>query len=296
MLVQAARISAGTNSCSSRNARDSSPNDSIVSAGRCANGRAPPTVCMRAMKRPRCSSVARCSSSGARPPCRAKIDEAEIAETMQRAPVDGDRRHGGNLVRVELRDRARALRGSASSLQRAGSIELRDDRRRVVAPDLVDAVLVAVERDHPAIAADADAVERVEHAIGGESCVGRGGRVHSRCKPIATCCDSTWLLHVPRGESSREALAATLADAKRSIDLLLFIPSRRRIPSLMQIPAATERIARQWDDDIVPRLVDYIRIPAKSPHFDPEWEAQRPYRAGDPARGGVGARAADCAA
>jgi acetylornithine deacetylase/succinyl-diaminopimelate desuccinylase-like protein len=36
---------------------------------------------------------------------------------------------------------------------------------------------------------------------------------------------------------------------------------------------AFDRIARQWDDDIVPRLVDYIRIPAKSPHFDPAWEA-----------------------
>lgn len=35
---------------------------------------------------------------------------------------------------------------------------------------------------------------------------------------------------------------------------------------------ATDRIYRQWDDDIVPRLVDYIRIPSKSPHFDPEWE------------------------
>ena len=31
------------------------------------------------------------------------------------------------------------------------------------------------------------------------------------------------------------------------------------------------RIERQWDEDIVPQLVDYIRIPAKSPHFDPEW-------------------------
>ena len=31
------------------------------------------------------------------------------------------------------------------------------------------------------------------------------------------------------------------------------------------------RIARQWDDDIVPQLIDYIRLPAKSPHFDPEW-------------------------
>ena len=36
---------------------------------------------------------------------------------------------------------------------------------------------------------------------------------------------------------------------------------------------ATDRIYRQWDDEIVPRLVDYIRIPAKSPHFDPSWEA-----------------------
>src|SRR5438477_2804709 len=36
--------------------------------------------------------------------------------------------------------------------------------------------------------------------------------------------------------------------------------------------ALRDRIARQWDDDIVPRLVEYIRIPAKSPHFDPQWE------------------------
>src|SRR5205823_11360281 len=35
---------------------------------------------------------------------------------------------------------------------------------------------------------------------------------------------------------------------------------------------AADRIARQWDDEIVPRLADYIRIPAKSPHFDPAWE------------------------
>jgi acetylornithine deacetylase/succinyl-diaminopimelate desuccinylase-like protein len=34
---------------------------------------------------------------------------------------------------------------------------------------------------------------------------------------------------------------------------------------------ATDRIYRQWDDEIVPRLIEYIRIPAKSPHFDPSW-------------------------
>ncbi|MGH8803012.1 MAG: M20/M25/M40 family metallo-hydrolase, partial [Casimicrobiaceae bacterium] len=36
--------------------------------------------------------------------------------------------------------------------------------------------------------------------------------------------------------------------------------------------AFAERIATQWDSDIVPRLVEYVRIPAKSPHFDPAWE------------------------
>ena len=32
-------------------------------------------------------------------------------------------------------------------------------------------------------------------------------------------------------------------------------------------------IATQWDEEIVPQLIDYIRIPAKSPHFDPQWAA-----------------------
>ena len=27
-----------------------------------------------------------------------------------------------------------------------------------------------------------------------------------------------------------------------------------------------------WDDTIVPTLTEYIRIPNKSPHFDPDWE------------------------
>jgi acetylornithine deacetylase/succinyl-diaminopimelate desuccinylase-like protein len=39
------------------------------------------------------------------------------------------------------------------------------------------------------------------------------------------------------------------------------------------MPDIAGRIARQWDDDIVPRLVEYVSIPAKSPHFDPQWEA-----------------------
>jgi acetylornithine deacetylase/succinyl-diaminopimelate desuccinylase-like protein len=37
--------------------------------------------------------------------------------------------------------------------------------------------------------------------------------------------------------------------------------------------AAPDRIAEFWDDAIVPALVEYIRIPAKSPHFDRDWRA-----------------------
>ena len=37
--------------------------------------------------------------------------------------------------------------------------------------------------------------------------------------------------------------------------------------------SVANRITQQWDEDIVPQLVEYIRIPAKSPHFDAEWRA-----------------------
>jgi len=37
--------------------------------------------------------------------------------------------------------------------------------------------------------------------------------------------------------------------------------------------ASTELIERVWDEEIVPVLHDYIRIPNKSPMFDAEWEA-----------------------
>jgi acetylornithine deacetylase/succinyl-diaminopimelate desuccinylase-like protein len=32
-------------------------------------------------------------------------------------------------------------------------------------------------------------------------------------------------------------------------------------------------ISTQWDDEIVPELTSYVRIPAKSPHFDANWES-----------------------
>jgi acetylornithine deacetylase/succinyl-diaminopimelate desuccinylase-like protein len=39
----------------------------------------------------------------------------------------------------------------------------------------------------------------------------------------------------------------------------------------MNSQALSAFIAEKWDQDITPRLVEYIRIPCKSPHFDPQW-------------------------
>lgn len=41
----------------------------------------------------------------------------------------------------------------------------------------------------------------------------------------------------------------------------------------MDSTTARAFIDRLWDDEIVPSLVDYIRIPNKSPAFDPDWQA-----------------------
>lgn len=40
---------------------------------------------------------------------------------------------------------------------------------------------------------------------------------------------------------------------------------------VLDAAAAQARINAQWDGDILQQLTDYIRIPAKSPAFDPDW-------------------------
>ena len=40
----------------------------------------------------------------------------------------------------------------------------------------------------------------------------------------------------------------------------------------MNHQAAQKFIDEKWMDEIVPELVEYIKIPNKSPHFDPDWE------------------------
>jgi acetylornithine deacetylase/succinyl-diaminopimelate desuccinylase-like protein len=47
-----------------------------------------------------------------------------------------------------------------------------------------------------------------------------------------------------------------------------------RVPhGLLDPVQSLEQVSRSWDDSIVSQLKDYIRIPAKSPMFDPDWAA-----------------------
>jgi acetylornithine deacetylase/succinyl-diaminopimelate desuccinylase-like protein len=41
----------------------------------------------------------------------------------------------------------------------------------------------------------------------------------------------------------------------------------------MNLKKLSEHIARSWETSIVERLVEYVRIPNKSPLFDPEWQS-----------------------
>jgi len=41
----------------------------------------------------------------------------------------------------------------------------------------------------------------------------------------------------------------------------------------MDLKAVQSFVDEKWNDEIVPELVEYIKIPNKSPHFDPDWEA-----------------------
>ena len=45
-----------------------------------------------------------------------------------------------------------------------------------------------------------------------------------------------------------------------------------RLPSAaLDAALALDRVSRAWDEDILQQLTDYIRIPAKSPGFAPDW-------------------------
>ena len=119
-------------------------------------------------ERVRCIEL-RCAAASAR------IDsDTKAAKRVQRRTFEHQRRDDRNLAGVKLGDELMLLRDLRIA-PASRTIELRDDRRLVLAPHLVDAVLVTVEREQAAVAADADGVERVEDEVGGQDGIGVSG-------------------------------------------------------------------------------------------------------------------------
>jgi hypothetical protein len=42
---------------------------------------------------------------------------------------------------------------------------------------------------------------------------------------------------------------------------------------MIDIARTREFVNQRWGDEIIPALIEYIRIPNKSPSFDPDWSA-----------------------
>jgi hypothetical protein len=102
--------------------------------------------------------------------------EAEPGVLVERAADENERRDDRDLALGELGDE-RVLFVDLCVGPARRPVELRHDRRAFFQEDLVDAVLVAVERDHAPVAAQADGLERVEDDVGSESGVGMRPRL-----------------------------------------------------------------------------------------------------------------------
>ncbi len=161
-------------------------------SARCANGLRAPTACRRPMKRPIHSQRVGSSSSGARPAHARRDGEAMDAGVGREARQGrtGQRRrvaHGSRRRRRCERQRRGDRDLGGGQFGREGvlfedlrvapaprPVELGDDDAAVFQKDLEDAVLVRVELDQAAVAAQADAVEGVEHHAGGQVRIGSG--------------------------------------------------------------------------------------------------------------------------
>jgi acetylornithine deacetylase/succinyl-diaminopimelate desuccinylase-like protein len=72
---------------------------------------------------------------------------------------------------------------------------------------------------------------------------------------------------VDEASRQRSAVDRGRADAEHRGDALL------RMAATMDDARLGKFVGRMWDDEIVPTLIDYVRIPNKSPSFDPDWVA-----------------------
>ena len=54
-------------------------------------------------------------------------------------------------------------------------------------------------------------------------------------------------------------------------------PAKTTTPSVIPTPLVDQAkaeafVERVWDEEILPTITEYIRIPNKSPHFDKDWQ------------------------
>ncbi len=112
----------------------------------------------------------------------------------QRLAVAHERRDHWNFTCGEL-EREGVLLGDLVVAPATRSVELGDDARAVVQTDLIDAVLIAVQREQPSINRPARLLERVEHAVGRER-RSRGAPLGHR--PILRCARAACARLAPR--------------------------------------------------------------------------------------------------
>ena len=48
--------------------------------------------------------------------------------------------------------------------------------------------------------------------------------------------------------------------------------AKKTVPVRLDKSKAEAFVERAWESEILPRITEYIRIPNKSPHFDPKWQ------------------------
>ena len=96
-----------------------------------------------------------------------------------------------------------------------------------------------------------------------------------------------------RRATPRRRVGKILTCARLGIDMAgPLCPNRPRARQRSMDSRKIERfVAAKWDDEIVPQLVEYIRIPNKSPMFDADWVAARLHGRRGQADGGLGAGA-----
>ena len=86
---------------------------------------------------------------------------------VQRLALSQQRRHHRNFLRRQFAGEG-VLLADRRIAPAPRPVELGDHRRAVLDADLIHPVFVAVERQHPAVAAKSHRLDRIQHGLGRE--------------------------------------------------------------------------------------------------------------------------------